>query len=240
MLLQYCEDFYEGLMFMFDFIVNSPLVKVIVISDWISKYIILFGLLLLSIVSVAVIIFKFLSFRFQLVKNKNLLALIRKSNTMKELSLLNIKFFDCSGGRFLHQILKRSNEIISDNIESKVQRVSPLLQQEIENVLVEEERFIPFLSMCSTVSPLIGLFGTIWGLIQSFISISQEKSADITIVAPGIASALFTTLFGLLVAIPAMIASHFFIDKLRNIEVQLSMILEEYLVILRNDGEGKN
>ena len=65
------------------------------------------------------------------------------------------------------------------------------------------------LATTASISPLIGLLGTVWGIMYSFINISSQKAASIDVVAPGIAEALITTLAGLIVAIPAMIGHNF-------------------------------
>ena len=98
---------------------------------------------------------------------------------------------------------------------------------------MENESYLPILGTSAAVSPLVGLFGTVWGLIHSFVNISQEKSADISVVAPGIAEALTTTLAGLMVAIPAMIAFHYFSNELRKQEQQLDHLADKYLSIIK-------
>lgn len=70
-----------------------------------------------------------------------------------------------------------------------------------------------FLSMCSTVAPFIGLFGTVWGVMHSFASIGMAKTVSIAVIAPGLAAALGTTVLGLIVAIPAAIAYQYFSKK---------------------------
>lgn len=70
-----------------------------------------------------------------------------------------------------------------------------------------------FLSMVSYVAPFIGLFGTIWGVMDSFASIGVNQSVSIGVVAPGLATALGTTALGLIAAVPAAIAYQYFIKK---------------------------
>lgn len=70
-----------------------------------------------------------------------------------------------------------------------------------------------FLSMVSYVAPFIGLFGTIWGVMDSFSSIGINQSVSIGVIAPGLATALGTTALGLIVAVPAAIAYQYFIRK---------------------------
>ncbi len=70
-----------------------------------------------------------------------------------------------------------------------------------------------FLAMCAYVSPFIGLFGTVWGVMDSFASIGANQSVSIGVIAPGLAIALGTTALGLIVAIPAAIAHQVFTKK---------------------------
>lgn len=78
-------------------------------------------------------------------------------------------------------------------------------QQLVDTLVSAQEQYLHVLSTSAAVSPLLGLFGTVWGLVQAFIGISERQAADIVAVAPGIAQALVTTLAGLVVAIPALV-----------------------------------
>lgn len=69
----------------------------------------------------------------------------------------------------------------------------------------ELERGLPFLATVGSVTPFIGLFGTVWGIMHAFVSIAQEQNTNLAVVAPGIAEALLATGLGLLAAIPAVI-----------------------------------
>ena len=88
--------------------------------------------------------------------------------------------------------------------------------------------------MSAAVGPLLGLLGTVWGLVHSFIDISQKQSADIVTVAPGIAEALITTIAGLLVAIPAVMLFYYVLSKVKAIESQLYMIADRVVLVARN------
>ena len=97
---------------------------------------------------------------------------------------------------------------------------------EIENL----ERYIILLSTAVTISPFLGLLGTVWGIMSSFYDMSAMKSADLTVVAPGIAEALVTTIAGLSTAIPAVIFYNMLvrkIDLVGNELDRLRTILEE-------------
>ncbi|NDD54489.1 hypothetical protein EBZ39_11550, partial [bacterium] len=73
----------------------------------------------------------------------------------------------------------------------------------------------------------------IWGLIHAFIDISQEKSADIATVAPGMAEALIVTLAGLIVAIPAMLAYYYFANQLKRYEFQLAELGDKFMYCVK-------
>jgi len=95
------------------------------------------------------------------------------------------------------------------------------LDQTVDNLIVQEESYVSLLQTSAGVSPLLGLFGTVWGLVHSFIRISEKQSADLATVAPGLSEALITTLAGLMVAIPAMVMYNIVIVQIKKVEYQL-------------------
>lgn len=95
------------------------------------------------------------------------------------------------------------------------------LDQTVDHLMAQEESYISLLSTSAAVSPLLGLFGTVWGLIHSFIRMSEKQSADLATVAPGLSEALITTLAGLMVAIPALVMYNIVINQVKKIEYQL-------------------
>jgi biopolymer transport protein TolQ len=84
------------------------------------------------------------------------------------------------------------------------------------NEISRAERFLPFLATCSSAGPFLGLLGTVWGIIVAFQRIGIWGSANIAVVAPGIAEALVATALGLFVAIPALVAYNFISTWLRK------------------------
>ena len=83
----------------------------------------------------------------------------------------------------------------------------------IDRIVAPFDNNLWFLSMASMVAPFIGLFGTVWGVMDSFAAIGAHQSASIAVIAPGLAAALGTTALGLIVAIPAAIAYQYFSKK---------------------------
>lgn len=97
-----------------------------------------------------------------------------------------------------------------------------LVRESVERVVDQEkdanERGLVFLAFCSATGPLMGLLGTVWGIMDSFYQIGKQGSGNITVVAPGIAEALLATMGGLLVAIPASIGYNAFAGFNRKAE----------------------
>ena len=99
----------------------------------------------------------------------------------------------------------------------------------------EEERLekhLPFLATVGSVSPYIGLFGTVWGIMNSFIGLSQTEQATLAAVAPGIAEALIATAIGLFAAIPAVIAYNRFAARSEGLISRYYTFAEEFSTIL--------
>jgi biopolymer transport protein TolQ len=96
-----------------------------------------------------------------------------------------------------------------------------------------------FLASIGSVSPFVGLLGTVWGIMSSFQSIAQSKNTSLAVVAPGIAEALFATALGLAAAIPAVIAYNKFAGDLERFGARLETFAQEFSTLLaRQLDEG--
>ena len=101
------------------------------------------------------------------------------------------------------------------------ERLSTALQANIEKQMIIIEKHYTFLATVGSTAPFIGLFGTVWGIMNSFQSIAISRNTSLAIVAPGIAEALFATALGLLAAIPAVVAFNKFSNDSRNYSQKL-------------------
>jgi len=95
------------------------------------------------------------------------------------------------------------------------------------------ENNLAFLATVGSTSPYVGLFGTVWGIMNSFQSLGSVQSATLALVAPGIAEALIATAMGLFAAIPAVIFFNRFADKVSRLEVRFDTFTEEFSAILQ-------
>lgn len=96
-----------------------------------------------------------------------------------------------------------------------------MLRQGITAELKRLSRQLPFLATCANAAPFIGLFGTVWGIMDAFHEIGRQESAALTTVAPGISEALVATAIGLGVAIPATIAYNYFRSVLQEVQGEM-------------------
>ena len=96
---------------------------------------------------------------------------------------------------------------------------------------------LPWLAIVATVSPLMGLLGTVLGVMNSFIGVAASGSANITAIAPGVAEALITTVAGLVVAIPAAMAYNYFSSRLQLFMTELEGFSSEFIGTLAREGK---
>jgi biopolymer transport protein TolQ len=112
------------------------------------------------------------------------------------------------------------------------ERMSSMLEVNIEKQLVTLEKGFTFLATVGSTAPFIGLFGTVWGIMNSFQSIAISRNTSLAIVAPGIAEALFATALGLLAAIPAVIAYNKFNNDSKKYSQKLENFSKRFLSII--------
>jgi biopolymer transport protein TolQ len=96
-------------------------------------------------------------------------------------------------------------------------------------------QLVPFLATAGNTAPFIGLFGTVWGIMNTFHGIGLSGSASLAVVAPGISEALIATAAGLAVAIPAVIAYNYFMDRIRVMDSELQSFSSDLLNIIERD-----
>ena len=112
------------------------------------------------------------------------------------------------------------------------QRVERAMNLAIGREINALERGMTFLASVGSTAPFIGLFGTVWGVMNSFSSIAATNNTSLAVVAPGIAEALFATALGLVAAIPAVVAYNVFSNGINRYADRLEMFSEEFMAIL--------
>jgi biopolymer transport protein TolQ len=115
------------------------------------------------------------------------------------------------------------------------ENVKRALRRAINTETTRMTQMVPFLATVGNTAPFIGLFGTVWGIMNSFHNIGKLGSASLAVVAPGISEALIVTAAGLAVAIPAVIAFNYFMQKIRVVETELISFSADFLNIIERD-----
>ena len=112
------------------------------------------------------------------------------------------------------------------------EKLTSLLESNIESEVNFLEKNFSFLATVGSTAPFIGLFGTVWGIMNSFQSIAVSRNTSLAIVAPGIAEALFATALGLLAAIPAVVAYNKFNNDSKKYSQRLENFAKRFLSII--------
>jgi biopolymer transport protein TolQ len=140
---------------------------------------------------------------------------------------------DSPGGRVVIELGRRQGQALSGDFLLAVAKRAIASEQQRASVLM------PTLSSIASASPFIGLFGTVWGIMDAFLRIGVEKSASLPVVAPAIGEALIATAFGLVAAIPATIGYNYIDKRVGDFLEELAASAEGWVALLSDDGRDK-
>ncbi len=118
---------------------------------------------------------------------------------------------------------------------SGINNVQRSLRRAINTEVTRMAQMVPFLATAGNTTPFIGLFGTVWGIMESFHGIGTTGSVSLAVVVPGISGALVTTAAGLAVAIPSVIFFNYFMQRIRIMETELHSFSADFLNIIESD-----
>ena len=121
----------------------------------------------------------------------------------------------------------------------QVESAQRVMRIELSRELERLDEHLAFLATVGSTSPYVGLFGTVWGIMNSFMSLGNVKQATLAQVAPGIAEALIATAIGLFAAIPAVIAYNRFSTRLDRLVGRYELFVEEFVVLLQRQAHQK-
>ncbi len=177
-------------------------------------------LLVFSIVSWAIIFFKWKQYRKTEKDGQRFISHVREADSFKK--LLSI-YRDDPENSFSRLVLACYKEIAGrekDNPQVRPETI-PLIENAMRIAVSEEterlERRLSFLATTANTAPFIGLFGTVWGIMDSFREIGLKGTTSLSVVAPGISEALIATAIGLATAIPAVLAYNYFLGRLKRV-----------------------
>lgn len=127
-----------------------------------------------------------------------------------------------------------SSDALRANLSERIERVMEVtLSREMERI----ERYMVFLASAGATAPFVGLFGTVWGIMNSFQAIAVARDTNLAVIAPGLSEALFTTAMGLIVAIPAVAAYNKFSTDMTRYAQRLEGFAAEFSAILSRQLE---
>jgi len=215
-------------------------------------------LLIFSVVSWAIVFLKYRTYRGIEKKNREFMDLFYEGRQLSHLldyaerssgDVPVIKVFKAGYTELVRfrKAARRDSEVVSlseggtgfkvVSTLDPVDGISRAMQKTINEVQSDMESYLPFLATCGSTTPFIGLFGTVWGIMNAFAGIGVTGSASLATVAPGIAEALVATAAGLAAAIPAVIFYNYFLNRVRRIVVEMESFSSDFLNFIERNLE---
>ena len=179
---------------------------------------ILLILFLYSIASWAIMVTKFISFRMAGKESEDFLKLFKKNRHDSSYLLSLCRRFKYS---HLAEILKAGYLDPGHRRKLSTDETRESLDRAISNKILHLEDMLVFLAIGGSACPLLGLLGTVWGVMGAFLGMETYHSASISAVAPGISDALITTIAGLAAAIPAVVGYNYFVNSVRVMTTEM-------------------
>lgn len=210
----------------------------LVLSAGIVAKFVLILLLLASIVTWAIILYKWMTLRKAEAENRRFLVLFSKIDDLLEIQQKALQrnegpmvmIYQAAIDKmrpYLEKDGENAPPAVDGNRPMLLTSLQRTLKSGVQDEMAHQERYLHFLATVGNTAPFVGLFGTVWGIINAFQEIGRQGSANIASVAPGISEALVATAAGLFVAIPAVMAYNIFMNKIQKMEVQLDVFAAE-------------
>jgi biopolymer transport protein TolQ len=218
-------------------------------ATWMGR-LVLAALLVFSLVSWAIILYKGLALRLAFSQSHTFLQVFRKSTKFSEVNSVCMQLrasplvgvFQAgyhevnqqvrgSGGNPGHAAAAPAGRPTVKSLESLGRALARAATVETTRL----ERRVTFLATTASVTPFVGLFGTVWGIMTAFQDIGRMQSASLAVVAPGIAEALITTAAGLAAAIPAAVFYNFYTSRIKVLASMMDDFALEFLNIVERN-----
>lgn len=209
-------------------------------ADWVVK-LVMIGLLMASICVWAIAIDKFILYRRTRQAMKGFEQVFWSGQSLEELyRALSARPTDSMAALFVAAMRewKRSFEGPQPALASLQMRLDKVMDVTIQREVERLEKWLLVLATVGSASPFVGLFGTVWGIMNSFQAIAVSKNTSLAVVAPGIAEALLATAIGLVAAIPATIFYNKFSSEVNKQATRLQGFADEFSAILSRQIDG--
>jgi biopolymer transport protein TolQ len=210
-------------------------------TGWVARIVLLI-LLIFSLFSWAAIFEKYKLFRLVESHTRNFLKMFRSSRRMPDVATLQAM---ASGSPLVNVYGAGYNEWVRQSGAGNPhpgpvrnpQAVAVQMQLAAADETRRLEKWMPFLATTASVTPFIGLFGTVWGVMDAFSRLGEAGATTIRATAPGIAEALITTAAGLFAAIPAVIAYNHYVHRVRDFSNRTDNFIAEVVTHIEMDGQ---
>lgn len=206
---------------------NSSVLQLILNAGYVVKGVLLL-LLFFSVVSWAIIFFKHRYFSKARKESEQFIRAYHANRNTKDL-------FQATRPLMLSPIANVFKAVYTDRAKKDRGEVKRLLRRYETLESVKLEKYLNFLATTGSTTPFIGLFGTVWGIMNSFHGIGAAGSASLAVVAPGIAEALIATAVGLAAAIPAVIAYNYYLSMARAMIIDMEDFSEDLLELFSQE-----
>jgi biopolymer transport protein TolQ len=217
---------------LFGFFIGGEIVSMVRQTGAVAQ-VVLLVLLIFSILSWSIILSKWSSLRRAGTQSGRFLRAFRKAHRLQDVSAVSEQFKPSP----LVAVFDNAYDEYRRHGEQNIPAVQRAAQIASSEELTRLERRLPWLATTGAVSPFIGLFGTVWGIIDAFYGLGNSSAATLSAVAPGISEALITTTAGLAAAIPAVIAYNIFTHRMREFGARMDdFSLELVNMIERTTG----
>ncbi|MBP1710333.1 MAG: tolQ protein [Deltaproteobacteria bacterium] len=219
---------------------HGSLLGMIADAGFMVKFVLLI-LLIFSIISWTIIFLKFRYYRKIRKENEDFDSDYQRSNKLSEVVPAAKKYPHSTTAevfRVGYAELSKMNKVSKDTARpeemslSSIDNVQRALNRASNTEMTKLESSLGFLATTGSASPFIGLFGTVWGIMETFKAIGARGSATLAVVAPGISEALIATAAGLAAAIPAVIFYNYFLNKSKTMVQEMDNFADEFLNIV--------
>ena len=209
-------------------VVGGEIVNLIAQSGWVAKIVLLI-LVALSIFSWAIMLGKLSMLRRARTQSGRFLRAFRKARRIEDVAAVAEQFKPSPLVTVFEAGYEEYRRQSSGYAVPNIIAIQRSMQIAASEELTRFEHRLPWLATVGATSPFIGLFGTVWGIIDAFAGLGTEGAATLRAVAPGISEALITTAAGLVAAIPAVVAYNQFTQQLREFGARMDDFSLEFL-----------
>jgi biopolymer transport protein TolQ len=207
---------------------NNSAIQLILNAGYVVKTVLLI-LFSFSVISWAIIFFKQRYFSRANKESEQFQRAYRSNRDPKTL-------FQTTRNLTLSPIANVFRSAYTDDVKKDKNEVKRLLRRYETLESVKLEKYLNFLATTGSTAPFIGLFGTVWGIMNAFHGIGSAGSASLAVVAPGIAEALIATAVGLAAAIPAVIAYNYYLSMSRKMIIEMEDFSEDLLELFTREA----